>query len=53
VPSRWPRRRGRLSREIEVVRREEREDERTRLSEVAAKFEEVAPTIRQMDVDRL
>jgi site-specific DNA recombinase len=46
---------ARLSRQIEAVRREreERETDRTRLSEVAAKFEEVARILRQMDVDRL
>lgn len=46
---------GRLGDQIEAIRREreEREAERTRVSEVAAKFEEVARILRRMDVDRL
>ena len=46
---------ARLSRQIEAVRREreEQEVERTRLSEVATKFEEVARILREMDLDRL
>jgi intergrase/recombinase len=46
---------ARLSRQMEALRREreEREAERSRLSEVAARFEEVARILREMDVDRL
>ncbi len=46
---------ARLSSEIEAVRREreEQEAERARLSDVAAKFEEVARILHEMDVDRL
>jgi site-specific DNA recombinase len=44
-----------ISAQIEVLRREreQREAERTRLSEVAAKFEEVAWLLREIDVDRV
>ena len=46
---------ARLSSQIQAVRREqeERRVERSRLSEVAAKFEEVARILREMDVERL
>ncbi len=46
---------ARLSTQIEAVRREreEREAERARLSDVAARFEEVARILREMDVRRL
>jgi site-specific DNA recombinase len=46
---------SRLSNQIEAVRRqrEATEAERSRLSEVAAKFEGVARILRKMDVDRL
>jgi site-specific DNA recombinase len=46
---------SRLSSQIEAVRRErgEREAEQARLADVAAKFEEVARILREMDVDRL
>jgi site-specific DNA recombinase len=46
---------ARLSGQIQVVRREqeERQVERSRLSDVAAKFEEVARILREMDVERL
>jgi hypothetical protein len=46
---------ARLSSQIEAVRREREEQEakRARLSDVAAKFEEVARILREMDVDRL
>ena len=46
---------ARLRDQIEAVRREreEREAERTRLSDVAAKFEEVARILREMDLDQL
>ena len=44
-----------ISDRIEALRREreEREVERTRLSDVAARFEEVARVLRKMDVDHL
>jgi hypothetical protein len=46
---------ARLSSQIEAVRSEgeEQEAEQARLSDVAAKFEEVARILREMDVDRL
>ena len=46
---------ARLSGQIQAVRREqeERQVERSRLSDVAAKFEEVARILREMDVERL
>ena len=46
---------ARLSGQIEAVRREqeEREVERSRVSDVAAKFEEAARILREMDVERL
>jgi hypothetical protein len=46
---------ARLSGQIQVVRREQEESqvERSRLSDMAAKFEEVARTLRDMDVERL
>jgi hypothetical protein len=46
---------ARLSAQIEAVRREgeEREAEQARLSDVAARFEEVARILREMDVGRL
>jgi site-specific DNA recombinase len=46
---------ARLSTQIEAVRREreEREAEHARLSDVAARFEEVARILREMDVGRL
>jgi hypothetical protein len=46
---------ARLSGQIQVVRREQEESqvERSRLSDMAAKFEEVARTLREMDVERL
>ena len=45
----------RLSGQIQTVRRdqEERQVERSRMSDVAAKFEEVAHILREMDVERL
>ena len=46
---------ARLGSQIEAVRREleERKAEQDRLSDVAAKFEEVGRILREMDVDRL
>jgi hypothetical protein len=46
---------ARLTNQIEAVRREreEKETERSRLSEVATKFEDVARILREMDIDRL
>jgi site-specific DNA recombinase len=46
---------ARLSRQIQAVRRdqEERQVERSRLSDLAVKFEEVARILREMDVERL
>jgi len=46
---------ARLSGQIQAVRREqeERQVERSRLSDVAAEFEEVARILREMDVERL
>lgn len=45
---------ARISGQIEVLRREreQREAEQSRLSDVAAKFEEVARLLREIDVDR-
>jgi hypothetical protein len=46
---------ARLSGQIQAVRRdqEERQVERSRLSDLAVKFEEVARILREMDVERL